>query len=445
MVSLYRRYAFLAAAKIGDVETIINYVQLNKIQSDIDALQQARILAIINGHVNIENIINDVLNNSLDAELLNATYQPLEYAICNEMENEALALVHLSDNCDVRFTATNSTAYELASQRRLGNVQLSLINKGVNVSSLQLTEAIKTRNFPIILALLASDPAYKLKSTKSLQQYSNISKIGNGNYGVVTKSEILETREQFALKRINDQETFTNEVLILSRYHSHHIVNYLWSFYDEQQYLVAYELLDGLTLGAFYNSNLMEMLICDEKINIVSEILNQLRDGLQYLEESGVIHFDLHVDNIFLHNAGDQSFIVKIIDFGKAREIGKIPATPLLGGAINYSPPEAFKYKDISDFSTKYDVFSYGIIAFLMSTSAYPFPICLNGLQNPYPDEHTEILCKVHFSSSEKTHVWPMSMASEKYLAFREHVDAALTKLPEHRPLASRLQRLQLR
>ena len=107
---------------------------------------------------------------------------------------------------------------------------------------------------------------------------------------------------------------------------------------------------------------------------------------------------------------------------------------------MNFSPPEAFEYTDVSLFSSKYDVFSYGIIAYVMTTSKLPFPY---EQWLDYSERIRATFFRHHFASNNKSHTWPANMRG-KYLSFREHVDAALEKNMSKRPLASELKRLQI-
>ncbi len=479
IVSMYRRYVFISAAKNGRIETITDYISANKIQHDIDAMQLARINAIIADHSPVNDIITRALANHSAGHIIVQSQEPLEYAICNKMEREALRLIHLQE-VPSQFSSTMKTPYELAAQYGLEMVQIALIDHNVSADKLLLPEssdavsplmhayksnqfnlaqviirklkldsrdiqeilqdAFKNRRSPIILALLEHEAAYRLVPKKIFPHYISIAKIGNGSYGEVYEVLELVTKKRFAVKHTAELEGFLNEVFILTRLKNEHVVNYIGSSYEGTNYSIAYEILDGNSLDKFYAIHICGKIIDDERINLISGLLNQLLDGLKFLETESVIHFDLHMGNVMLQMTGNKSYRVKIIDFGKARIMGMIPQSDALAGALQFAAPETFENNCFARVSTKHDVFSYGVIAYTMATSAQPFPIYA-GWQD-YPHKTRQIFYSTNYQSKQKSHLWPPSI-NHKYTSFRDQVDAALEKNVAKRPLASKLPRLQ--
>jgi serine/threonine protein kinase len=74
-----------------------------------------------------------------------------------------------------------------------------------------------------------------------------------------------------------------------------------------------------------------------------------------------VIHRDIKPSNIRL----DSNNVIKILDFGLARESGKDDRTRTLSGTIGYMAPELIGKRTIS-FTPTIDVYSFGITAIML-------------------------------------------------------------------------------
>jgi serine/threonine protein kinase len=74
------------------------------------------------------------------------------------------------------------------------------------------------------------------------------------------------------------------------------------------------------------------------------KILWQIAAGLSDIHRAGVIHRDIKLQNI----RRDKFGIIKIIDFGLAREVGVDDKTKSITGTIGYMAPELFGTSTIS-------------------------------------------------------------------------------------------------
>ena len=116
-------------------------------------------------------------------------------------------------------------------------------------------------------------------------------------------------------------------------------------------------------------------------------ILHSVAVGLNYLHSytpNPIIHRDLSANNVLL--TSDLS--AKISDLGVAKilnhpmsKMTKVPGTP------PYMPPEVFL--DEPNYSTKVDIFSYGVLMVHMFCGRWPFPKDVRGVD---PDDRTKFI-----------------------------------------------------
>lgn len=98
--------------------------------------------------------------------------------------------------------------------------------------------------------------------------------------------------------------------------------------------------------------------------------------AIDAMESSGMVHRDIKPDNIMLSNCEGEitPSDVKLVDFGLAT---RLDVEPLYGrcGTPGYVAPEIVKADDDSSIplSSKMDVFSVGVIMYLLLTGQTPF------------------------------------------------------------------------
>ena len=107
-------------------------------------------------------------------------------------------------------------------------------------------------------------------------------------------------------------------------------------------------------------------------------IFRQIVVALLYCSRLGIHHRDLKPENILLHDI-NQTMHVKLVDFGMAalQPPGKLLTTPC--GSIHYAAPEVF---DKSYDGSKVDVWSLGVILYVMLTGTTPFMYDADSMSN---------------------------------------------------------------
>ena len=96
----------------------------------------------------------------------------------------------------------------------------------------------------------------------------------------------------------------------------------------------------------------------------------QLINGMKYLNASRIMHRDIKPKNILL-TAGENGIVLKICDFGLAKEITTIPRSHTICGSPMYMAPELFNRN--KNYDETIDIWSIGIILFEMLYGYNPF------------------------------------------------------------------------
>lgn len=111
---------------------------------------------------------------------------------------------------------------------------------------------------------------------------------------------------------------------------------------------------------------------------VVSNILMQTAKALRRAHESGFIHRDLKPGNIFLAKGDDNEDVIKILDFGIAKQLmptlgsdGESTKTGEIVGSPSYMSPE--QIRGAKDIDARADVWSLAVILFRSLTGRLPY------------------------------------------------------------------------
>ncbi|PKA52389.1 Cysteine-rich receptor-like protein kinase 10 [Apostasia shenzhenica] len=192
--------------------------------------------------------------------------------------------------------------------------------------------------------------------------FSEGNKLGEGGFGSVYKG-MLGDGQLIAVKRLSRTSSqglveLKNEVVLVANLQHKNLVRLLGCCLEENEKLLIYEYLPNTSLDKFLFDPIKRgQLDWATRYKIIEGICR----GLLYLHEDSrlrIIHRDLKASNILL----DSSMRPKISDFGLARLFDMDETqrnTNRIAGTFGYMAPE---YAMHGLFSTKSDVFSYGVL-----------------------------------------------------------------------------------
>ncbi|XP_058072821.1 cysteine-rich receptor-like protein kinase 44 isoform X2 [Magnolia sinica] len=206
--------------------------------------------------------------------------------------------------------------------------------------------------------------------------FSDANKLGQGGFGAVYKGKLYDGRE-IAVKRLSRTsvqgiEELKNEVALVAKLQHRNLVRLWGCCMEQQEKLLVYEYVPNTSLDTFLFHPIKRV-----QLDWITryQIIRGTARGLLYLHEDSrlrIIHRDLKAANILL----DGSMNPKIADFGMAKLFGVDQTqgnTSRIAGTYGYMAPE---YAMHGQFSTKSDVFSFGVLVLEIVTGRKNVPFC---------------------------------------------------------------------
>ena len=202
--------------------------------------------------------------------------------------------------------------------------------------------------------------------------------IGKGKFGlcqICTKIN-KDTKKNFCVKVINKFKNGINEedykimmweksiFLFLKKFPNKNIVKSYDLFEDSQNLYLIHEYIKGFDLKE-YQSKIKEN---NEEINpkMLINLSSQILNSINYLHSYGIIHRDIKHTNILINEKN----IIKIIDFGLSRVLGKNEYTMNPYGSLCFKAPEIVLERP---YNYKVDIWSLGITLYFLLYGHTPF------------------------------------------------------------------------
>ncbi|MGE3551997.1 MAG: serine/threonine protein kinase [Candidatus Obscuribacterales bacterium] len=203
-------------------------------------------------------------------------------------------------------------------------------------------------------------------------RYEITGPLGTGGMGTVFRAWDSTLQREVAIKLLNltarESEPiirFQKEARAIARLHHENIVEVIdFAFAADQEPYMVLEFVEGTSLSRLLDRR--RFLPAGEAIGIFIKICK----GLDHAHRAGVVHRDLKPGNILIAENPSPDRLVKIVDFGLAREVDLNPdrnqdlgltRTGVVMGSPLYMSPEQVEAKETDERS---DIYSMGCLIF---------------------------------------------------------------------------------
>ncbi|GET01119.1 kinase-like domain-containing protein [Rhizophagus clarus] len=209
-------------------------------------------------------------------------------------------------------------------------------------------------------------------SVFNYDEFSNMTKAGEGAFGIVYKADWKTGGIPVALKKCSNFSTKELNTLIKVSFHSN--INRFLGITKESsnKYVLVLQYANQGNLREYLKQNQnFKSLQWKDKIQMALDITC----GLKFLHSRNIIHRDLHAKNILVHNR-----TLMIADFGLSKQLtAESSSSSTVYGMPAYIDPQCFKrikYKR----NKKSDIYSLGVLLWEITSGYSPFltiPHCI--------------------------------------------------------------------
>eukprot|EP00903_Cladosiphon_okamuranus_P012678 g11858.t1 len=177
--------------------------------------------------------------------------------------------------------------------------------------------------------------------------------LGTGGRFYAMKSIHVDRLDKLRVKE------FENEVSMLQQLHHPNIIQLREVFYHKKKIYMCMTLCTG---GQLNDRTFTESQVCS--------VMSQVIRALVYMHETAKIcHRDLKMENIMLESQ-DEPLVVKLIDFGLSKVFTEGEKMRTACGTVYTMAPEVLTG---DGYTQKADLWSVGVIAFVLLSGSFPF------------------------------------------------------------------------
>ena len=219
-------------------------------------------------------------------------------------------------------------------------------------------------------------------------------KIGKGSFSTIYMGKDKLNNNTVAIKKLDVDNVYKlkknikREIELHKKIKHRNIINLYDVIYDTNLHYV-YLVLEYCQSGDFSKFQNKRPI----KEIFIQKYINDLANGLKYLNDLNIIHRDLKPQNLLMSDCGD----LKIGDFGFAKEFEEMDDLKnTYCGSPLYMAPEILHYRK---YNSKSDLWSVGIIIYEMITGKPPYHV-KNFYQLMKLIEKDEIILSQHYKNT---------------------------------------------
>ncbi|UZO21796.1 uncharacterized protein OCT59_014181 [Rhizophagus irregularis] len=198
--------------------------------------------------------------------------------------------------------------------------------------------------------------------------------VGGGNFGKVYRANWKKSDTLLALKSFDNNKLTLKEVVNEIKLHKQvdfhpnilrfHGITKESEQIHQMKYLLVLEYADGGTLKSYLNTHFNGLGWYDKY-----QLAFQLTSAVECMHECGIIHRDLHANNVLIHNKQ-----IKLADFGLSRKIAEESNSSCntVFGVVPYIDPKCFNDRN-HKLNKKSDIYSIGVLMWQISSGREPF------------------------------------------------------------------------
>lgn len=218
----------------------------------------------------------------------------------------------------------------------------------------------------------------EVRDVRRLGQYAVGQKLGEGGMGIVYRASHAMLQRPTAIKLLNPEKVgehsiarFEREVRLTAQLsHPNTVTIFDYGRTPDGLFYYAMELLDWVSLD--------ELVALDgaEPAGRVVSLLRQAAGALAEAHGVGLIHRDIKPGNIMLCERGGAPDVVKVVDFGLVKELGRdemvtVTSANIVTGTPKYMAPEALIAPD--DVDGRSDLYALGAVGYFLVTGQHVF------------------------------------------------------------------------
>ena len=220
-------------------------------------------------------------------------------------------------------------------------------------------------------AYLSKEDVMKIRPSKEFQRkYEVVKKIGNGAFAEVYLVRDRATNQEYAAKVV-DRTAVTSPKHLWGELHvlyrlDHPAIVHLYDAFASDRHLLM--LLDYAKGGELYDriAARQEYDECE-----AMTVIKILLDAVRYLHAQKIVHRDIKPENILFMDDSEEH--LKLTDFGLS---GVLKSDLLLftcAGTPGFMAPEVIKGSSGSGYDAACDMWSIGVLAYLLLSGTMPF------------------------------------------------------------------------